>query len=262
MQISKPLYLIISLALIFTTYSCKSVKGIDTDGTVNEKLTARQIIKENQRQQAKFKTLQCKLKIDYRQNEDSQSYSANLRMQKDEVIWLNATLGLARVMITPSKVQFYDKINNQYFDGDYALLSKLLGIELDFFKVQNLLLGEAIFGFDGNYVSSVNENQYVLQPEEQSAVFELFYLLNPAFFKMDSQQFYQPLSKRILQIDYTTYQEVQKQKLPLNMKIIAVEDTNEVNIDLEYRSVSLNEEVRFPFNIPSGFKEIELDETD
>ena len=262
MEIKKPLFFILSLSLILLTYTCESVKGLDADGTVNEKLTAKQIIKENQKQQAKFKSLQCKLKIDYSQNDDSHSYSANLRMQKDEVIWLNATLGLARVMITPERVQFYDKINNQYFDGDYALLSKLLGIELDFFKVQNLLLGEAIFGFEGDYATSVNDNQYVLQPKEQDSVFELFYLLNPAFFKMDSQQFYQPLTKRILQIDYKDYQEVNKQKLPLNMKIIAVEDTDEINIELEYRSVNLNEEVRFPFNIPSGFKEINLDESD
>ncbi|WP_228853169.1 DUF4292 domain-containing protein [Aegicerativicinus sediminis] len=262
MEIKKPLFFIFIVTLLISPYSCKSVKGLDVDGTVNENLTAKQIIKENQKQEARFKTLQCRLKIDYRQNEDSQGYTANLRMQKDEVIWLNATLGLARVMITPNKVQFYDKINNQYFEGDYALLSKLLGVELDFFKVQNMLLGEAIFGFDGNYESSVNENKYVLHPKEQSAVFELFYLLNPAYFKMDSQQFYQPLTKRILQVDYASYQEIDKQKVPLNMKIIAVEDTDELNIELEYKSVSLNEEVRFPFNIPSGFKEIKLDETD
>ncbi|MBT8303257.1 MAG: DUF4292 domain-containing protein, partial [Bacteroidia bacterium] len=31
---------------------------------------------------------------------------------------------------------------------------------------------------------------------------------------------------------------------------------DETIIDMEYRSVSLNEELRFPFRIPSGYDEI------
>ena len=42
------------------------------------------------------------------------------------------------------------------------------------------------------------------------------------------------------------------------MDIAAVEDNEEVSIDLEFKSVALNEEVRFPFKIPSGYKEIVL----
>ena len=75
---------------------------------------------------------------------------------------------------------------------------------------------------------------------------------------MDSQQLYQPLQQRMLQVDYKSYQEVQRQIVPENIHISAVEATSEVTIDLEYKSVSLNEEVRFPFKIPSGFKEIIL----
>ena len=52
-------------------------------------------------------------------------------MEKDKTIWINATLGLARAIITPDKVRFYNRINNQYFEGDYTLISNLLGIELN-----------------------------------------------------------------------------------------------------------------------------------
>ena len=63
----------------------------------------------------------------------------------------------------------------------------------------------------------------------------------------------------LLQIDYKNYQEVDKQKLPQNIKIIALESFDETIIDLEYRSVALNEKIRFPFRIPSGYKEIEIE---
>jgi hypothetical protein len=121
------------------------------------------------------------------------------------------------------------------------------------------LLGEAIYNLKAdNYSISTHENSYVLQPKEQKDLLELFFLLNPSHFKMDSQQLFQPTKRRILEIDYKSYQRVSKQILPENLKIIAVEDTEEVSIEMEYRSISLNEELRFPFSIPLGFKEIRI----
>jgi len=250
------------LVFIFFTvvvFGCRSTKSLTSKGEVNTKMTAKELIRQNKNNIAKFKTFQAKVKIDYTQDNKTQGYTVNLRMEKDKIIWINSVLGLARVMITPNQVSFYDKINNQYFDGDYRLLSDLLGIDLDFKKVENLLLGEAIFNLkDDTYKISTKENSYVLQPKEQQSVLELFFLLNPGHFKMDSQQLYQPLKRRILEIDYNSYQKVNKQIFPENVKIIAVEDTEEVSIEMEYRSVTLNEELRFPFKIPSGFKEIKI----
>lgn len=248
------LFLIILLAV-----GCRSTKTITSNAEVKANMTAKELIRENQNQNTRFKTLQAKVKIDYTQDQKSQGYTVNLRIAKGKIIWINATLGLARVMITPDKVRFYDKVNNQYFDGDYALLSDLLGINLDYNKVENLLLGEAIYNLKADsYSISTHENSYVLQPKEQKDLLELFFLLNPSHFKMDSQQLFQPTKRRILEIDYKSYQKVSKQILPENLKIIAVEDTEEVSIEMEYRSVSLNEELRFPFSIPLGFKEIRI----
>ena len=47
-------------------------------------------------------------------------------------------------MITPSKVSYYEKINNTYFEGDFSMLSNWLGTDLNLNKVQNLFLGKAI----------------------------------------------------------------------------------------------------------------------
>ena len=51
---------------------------------------------------------------------------------------------------------------------------------------------------------------------------------------------------------------VDNQRLPEHIKIIAVEATKETNIELEFKNVTLNENLNFPYKIPSGFKEIKL----
>jgi hypothetical protein len=73
---------------------------------------------------------------------------------------------------------------------------------------------------------------------------------------MDSQQIAQSLNQRMLQIDYKDYQEVDKQVLPKNVNIIALEGDFETQINMEFKSVSLDADLRFPFRIPSGFEEI------
>ncbi len=258
MKLLKATYLFV-LAIVLV--SCGTSRRINGDGTIDERLTAKQLIKESARQEAKFKTLQAKVKIDITQDGKEQGYSVTLRMERNKTIWISATLGLARAMITPDRVQFYDKINNQYFDGDYSLLSDLLGIELNFKQVQSLLIGEPLFNLkDAEYTISNNETSYILTPKTKDPLLELFLLFNPSHFKMDSQQLAQPLKKRFLEMDYTNYQAIDNEVLPQTLKIIAVEENEELNIALEYKSVSINEDLRFPFNIPSGFEEITLDD--
>ena len=248
---------ILSILMIILLVGCKSAKGVIASGTASDKLSAKQVIKQHQKNDADFKTMQAKVRIDIIQGQKEQGLTFNFRMEKDKVIWLSAPFGLARMMITPDKVQFYNKQGNEYFDGDYKLLSDFVGVELDFNKVQNILLGQAIFNLkDEAHKVSVNNNSYALQPKNQNTLLELFYLINPSHFKMDSLQLSQQLENRILQVDYTSYQDVSKQVLPKDIRIIAQEDSEEVAITMEFKSVSLNEEVRFPFKIPSGYKEI------
>ncbi|MBJ7879708.1 DUF4292 domain-containing protein [Gelidibacter salicanalis] len=254
-------YKLCALLLLLTlSVGCRSTKTLTTTADVDKNMTAKQIIRENAKQDVRFKTLQAKVRIDYTDGDKSNGTTVTLRMEKDKVIWMSAPLAIARVMITQDSVKFYDKLNNQYFDGDFSLLTRLLGTDIDFEKIQNIFLGEPIFNLkDDTYVTVPNEESYVLQPKDQRALFELFFLVNPGFFKLDSQQLFQPKEKRMLQIDYKKYQGVSKQIFPENIRIIAVEKNDEIIIDLDFKAISLNGEVRFPFNIPSGYKEIELE---
>jgi len=250
---------VVLIVLMIGLSSCKSSKAIISSGVASSKLSAKQVIKEHSKSDVNFKTLQAKAKIDITQGQKKQGMTFNLRIKKDEVIWLSAPLGLARMMITPKKVQFYNKTDNTYFDGDYALLSDFIGFELDFLKVQNILMGQAIYDLKEEvHEVDIQDNSYVLQPKKQDVLLELFYLMNASHFKINSLQLAQSLNRRFLQVDYKSYQDVDKNVIPKEIKVIAVEDTDEALIDMEIKSVSLNGDVRFPFRIPSGYKEIEL----
>ncbi|RSK41474.1 DUF4292 domain-containing protein [Mangrovimonas spongiae] len=246
------------LVLLITCFGCKT-KHVVTDGNVNPDLSEKYVIKEHLKTAPSFKTLQAKVRISYTEDNSTQSHTVTFRMLKDGIIWLTAPLNIVRAKITPESVGFYNKLDNTYFEGDFSYISDMLGTDVNFEKVQNLLLGQPLFGLDNEtHKMSIHNNNYMFQPNEQSSLFELFYLIN-ATLNMESQQLAQASTQRFLQIDYLEYQTIEKQTFPKNIKVISLEGDQETIIELEFKSISLNQDLRYPFKIPKGYDEIELD---
>lgn len=238
--------------------SCKSTK-IVTDGTIDANMPARTIIKNHYNNELDFKTLSGKMKIDYSDGDATQGVSVSLRMEKDRAIWISAPLGIVKALITPERVSFYNKLENEYFDGDFGYLSELLGTELNFEKLQHLLLGEAIVDLkEEKYDASVGENHYQLRPRKSLELFKALFEVEPTNFKMASQQISQPLQNRMLQVDYKNYQVIDRRVVPNEVFITAVEGDKTNTIAIEYRNVEFDRSVSFPYKIPNGFKEIVL----
>lgn len=238
--------------------SCKS-KKILTDGSLDQNLSAKTIIKNHYKNTLDFKTLRGKMKIDYSDKYGSQGFSVSLRMEKDKAIWISATLGVVKAYITPNRVTFYNRLENEYFDGDFTYLSNLLGVELDFDKVQNLLLGNALLDLrEEKYDASVAEGSYQLKPRNSQALFKTLFRIEPGNFKMDLQQLSQPIEKRVLEIQYKNYQKVAQRIIPNDIGIVATQSSEKSNIEITYKNIEFDKPLNFPYKIPKGFKEIVL----
>ena len=88
--------------------------------------------------------------------------------------------------------------------------------------------------------------------------FDLLYLINPTYFKLDAQQVSQTLEQNDLKVQYRSYQNVEGLVLPEQMLITSTNTNEQTTLNLNIKSVSLDQPLRFPFNIPKGFKAIEL----
>lgn len=242
---------------LFTLGACKSTKSI-TGGEVNSRLSAKNIINAHYSNQPKFKTLRGRVKIDYVNGDDSQGVNVSFRMEKDKVIWMSAPLGVVKVHITPNKVSFYNKLQNEYFDGDFSYLSDLLGTELDFEKVQNLLLGNAVLDLrKEKFNSEVYNGTYQLKPKKARELFKILFQLEPKNFKIATQEISQPENARQLMAKYT-YQDISGNVLPEDVKIIAEEAGDLTTIDLSFRNLELNKPMNFPYKVPKGYDKITL----
>ncbi|MBW8244997.1 DUF4292 domain-containing protein [Muricauda oceani] len=242
---------------LLTIGACKSTKSI-TGGEINPRLSAKNIINAHYSNEPKFKTLRGRVKIDYTNGDDSQGVNVSLRMAKDKVIWMSAPLGVVKAHITPNKVSFYNKLQNEYFDGDFSYLSEMLGTELDFERVQNLLLGNAVMDMrKEKFNTEVYNGNYQLKPKAAQEFFKILFQLEPKNFKVASQQISQPQNGRQLAANYT-YQDISGIIFPEDIKIVAEEKGELTTIDLSFRNLELNKSMTFPYKVPNGYDKIIL----
>ncbi|WP_084148803.1 DUF4292 domain-containing protein [Arenibacter latericius] len=248
------------IVMVSLFISCKSTSVVK-DGTVDENISAKSVIRNHYYSKLSFKTLSGRMKIDYSDGSSSQGVSVSFRMEKDKAIWLSAPLGIVKAYITPERVSFYNKLDNEYFDGDFSYLSQLLGTDLDFDKVQNLLLGQAILDLrDDKYTVDITNNNYQLKPRKSGELFKTLFQIEPLNYRMAAQLLSQPLKNRILEIQYKNYQKVSNWILPNKIEVLAKSGNNSNSIQLEYRNMEFNKPLNFPYSIPNGFKEIALKE--
>lgn len=211
-----------------------------------------------------FTTMAGRIQVAYDDGSKSQSVTVSLRMKKDEVIWIKASIlgiTIAKALITPEKVQYYETISNTYFDGDFTLISDWLGASMDFNKAQAILLGQSIFPLDqSDYKVSITRNRYKVQPKRQPDNFIHSLFLSPVNFKVESGSLSQPKDDRLLSIKYGPYRTVDGNEFPSDIQIDATEGDEKTQISVTYKNIDLNAPVRFPFDIPSGFEPIQLSE--
>ena len=243
------------IIIIVLLYGCAPGKNLTlTVGEIPEMRT-KQILKKHIKQHAKFNTLQCKLKIELFQNSKVQSNTVTLRMDRGKTIWINAFLNMIRIKITPDRVQMYNKIDKTYLDGDFSLIKQLLGIDLDFSNLENLLLGDTFFKHNSSSLNQVKDNSgYTLKPYKLDPTLNVLYRINPFYFKMKTQEISHLKEEIHLKVNYDDFQEINQQLIPSKMAITINEKQNITFIKLNLKSVSLNQSIRFPFKLPKGYK--------
>lgn len=253
----KKLVIIISLFLFVS--SCKSKKALITEGIATESIKATEIIKSHYNNKNDFKTLYIKASVRFEDPKNTNNVTAEVRIQHNEKILISIRflgITMAKALITPSNVYYYEKINGTYFEGNYELLSQFLGTELDYTKVENLLIGEALDDLNNEkFIAIIVENLYKLNNVNTKEIDKTFYFEADNFL-VKKEEIIQVHKNRKVTVEYPNYQKVGNYMLPANIEINAEQDKGKTNISIKYNSINLNDELSFPYSVPDGYDRI------
>jgi hypothetical protein len=233
---------------------------IDANAIAKE-ISAKKVAKKHIAANFDKKTIDAKLKVNFNNGKVNQSLTVNLLIEKDKVIWLKGTkfITVFKAKITPTSVSYYSPFAKNYFEGDFSMIKKLLGVEINFEQLQNLFLGQSLLNLkeEDQEVQIVN-NRYILSPEKQAELFDIFFTINPSHFKLDSQSIVNAQKDVRLDIKYPSYNLIQKVVFPSEININAKTSDSFTDIDIVYKTVEFNTNLKMTYDIPNGYKRLEF----
>ena len=260
-MVSKKWFSVLTLLFLMTITSCKP-KGFIAEAKATKPMKAEKLIANHYELDKDFKTAYIKADVSYKDPKEALNLSADIRILKDEKILISIRffgITMAKGLITPTEVKYYEKSGNSYFEGDYSTLSKWLGTDLDFTKVQNMLIGEAFDNLEkGKYDSSVENGLYKLEDKSSKNTLKSF-LFEASKYMIKNQKIQQLKEKRTLSVVYPNHKQYEAITFPSALNIEAINDEKKTNIDIEYSSIKFNEDLSFPYSVPSGYDRTFID---
>ncbi len=259
MKRSIVLLIVVCFTSSLTFVSCKSKAAVVDVKKPAERMKTSNVIESYYNNKTDFSTLYIKSNAQFANEKQTQNVTAEIKIKKDEQILVSIRflgITMAKALITPTAVSYYEKINGSYFEGDFSALSQWLGTDLDFNKIQNMLIGRAIDDLkNGKYTETLVDQTYRLDDASVSNTKKSFFLDADKFF-VKKQEITQTAEERMIQVTYANQVVYKEATLPMSVIINTFQKNSKSEINLEYNTITFNEELSFPYSVPNGYKRI------
>ena len=221
-----------------------------------------------------FDWLTLKFDASYTQKRNTTDFKGQIRIRKDSLIWITVTPALGiemfRMVITNDSVKYVNRLNKDYFVGDFELVSRFMQIHIDFDMLQSVILGNDFQFYETNsfrasidnleYKLSTTDRRKVRKEAEDASTDPVVLLqniwLDPESFKIvkiDLKEYMK--DNRKLEAAYSDFLPVESQKYPSTLKFNIMAD-DILKISINYNKVTMNEPMAFPFSIPENYERI------
>lgn len=247
------------ITLLF--FSCKAKHIVAASEMTNKTAVQenKELIADYYKKNIDFQTAYFRTEVNYTSEKDNISLAADVKIKKGEKILISlkfAFVTVAKILITPQKVFFYEKMKGTYFEGDFEYLSNWLGTPLEYQKVENILLGYPIENLNKEKLYYLLQNyDHVFSSEDGQYKKEYFFQENPLALQKQYWENVKDTTK--FSARYTPMLIDGIGVLPKNISI-QVQQKEVLKIDIEYKNSTFNEKITFPYEVPSGYKLVEF----
>lgn len=266
--------ILVSLAILLA--SCRSRKNIIKDieaADIQAQTEASEVIDSVRKSKFDFEWLSAIIRTKYETSKgESKSFKTYLKIRKDSAIFSTITylnIPVLSTLITPDSVKVMDKTKKRYFIGSSQSVGDYFKVPVDFYNIQNLLVGNAISldSNDKHYLARLNDDVYLssVKNSELPAILSGEKVYFGWMYRYWINEYYKPgktildnpgkgSSLEIVQDDYIKIDDV---PFPNHTNAVFSNPTDTFNIKLNYNRVKINKPFEFKFNIPSKYEPFE-----
>lgn len=200
--------------------------------------------------------LSLKIKTTYKDKSMQQSITINVKMIDDSLIWASVTafnIEVARALITVDSFKLIDRINRKYYLGGINMMERYLKQSFTLSQLQDLFVGNAMYQSSG-YQSTRDDVRLGHLLYSDSSVLNTLQLTEG--FRVRYSVLKDPTNTREADVDYDNFQRIKKSgSLPTKVGIeITGDQSQKINLDMTYSSVSIDPIGPVSFSIPSKYE--------
>lgn len=212
-----------------------------------------------------FKRLRLSGKGVFESESDRQSFRFDIRMLNDSLIWVSISdpllgIGIARGLVTPSEVSYYNTLDKGYYQGSPQGLQKSLGFNFAFQNLFPLLSANApkfedltLRHVPGAYLIMNFDPSGQKPPSPTQEAFSEVYI-SPDSFRPTRVEIKEPVNSRSYSATYGSYRAGEEALFPEKITL-AYRAENCGSIELNINRVEVNGAFGFPYSIPSGYEQ-------
>ena len=251
-------FLLICVILLYA--ACKSPL-LPSSRTPIKNIETNELTKSISKKQLEYKKFRSRVKTTYDDGKRKQQIIINLRMEKSKSIWMSANMivPIAKLLVTPDKVSFYEKFQKTFFEGDVSFINRQFNTSFEFKDLQNLLMGLPLTDINrGRWETVSHPKYYILIPKSKKLRFRPTFFFDPNNFLLLEQRFMVPGTQQNLTIKYLNHQKLEGEFVPGEVQISLFDGRNLKRVNLEYTRTDFPDRISIPFDIPSGYEPIEM----
>lgn len=222
-----------------------------------KKRSSKFLVKKLKKNAIDYNWFATRAKLKVVSDKENVTFSAKIRIRKDSIIWMSfkklSTEGL-RMRITPDRIEILNRLERQYIVKPISALQSEYNIGVDFYDLQELLVGNPILLEDQKLNSGIEEDKYLLN--SQSKELDLSIFIHPKTFLMESVQAI--VNEESIDVKLANYKTVDQQKIAHEKQIEAnTEQMGALSLGMKFSKVKIDEAQKTSFVVPSRYQVVE-----
>ncbi|MDY0103368.1 MAG: DUF4292 domain-containing protein [Lentimicrobium sp.] len=264
-------FFILLLLSVFVSTACSTSKR--TIKAPLKEQGAEYLFENLKKNELKYDYLTAKFSAVFSQNKKNTSFSGQIRIQKDSLIWISISpalgIEMVRVLITNDSVKYMNRIDKSFFCSNFDYINTLVNSTLDYDMLQSFLTGNDFSfyenssfkaGIDNHEYKLITTNRrklkkYVRNNQETSIPLQNIWL-NPETFKI-SRVMIKELVQNGRKLEGTyEYSLNDGQLMPFSVRFELETIDNKNTIEVNYSKISITSQLDFPFRIPDKYSKV------
>lgn len=197
-----------------------------------------------------------KAKMHYEGGDKSLDFVANIRLKKDSIIWVSVNVAgivqVARAIITPDSFKAIVYTEREAYLGPISKANQILPEGIDFYSLQNLILGNPILSKSQVSFIQQDADQWTIRMTQENYIEQLQYNKTDSNLTNNQLVSTNQSAQSLIQI-LNNFTQIGDKKISTDRKLTIATDKQTILVDMNLNNNNFDEELTYPFSIPKNY---------